>query len=175
MESFVLEKLKRNQNIFTMILLVIYLLVLTWIILFKMNFSFQELPNLRDINLIPFAGSTIVNNQIEFSEIINNVLIFVPFGVYISMLEPEWAFLKKFAPIAGVSLLFEVLQFIFAIVGTDITDFIGNTLGGIIRIAIYLVLRRLFKTKINKVLNVLASIGTACFIALLVLLILVNS
>ncbi|MCM3478360.1 VanZ family protein [Caldibacillus thermoamylovorans] len=91
------------------------------------------------------------------------------------MLEPEWAFLKKFAPIAGVSLLFEVLQFIFAIVGTDITDFIGNTLGGIIGIAIYLVLRRLFKTKINKVLNVLASIGTACFIALLVLLILVNS
>lgn len=60
------------------------------------------------------------------------------------MLEPEWAFLKKFAPIAGVSLLFEVLQFIFAIVGTDITDFIGNTLGGI---AIYLVLRRLLKPK----------------------------
>lgn len=94
---------------------------------------------------------------------------------YISMLEPEWTFLKKFAPIAGVSLLFEVLQFIFAIVGTDITDFIGNTLGGIIGIAIYLVLRRLFKTKINKVLNVLASIGTACFTALLVLLILANS
>lgn len=158
-----------------MSLLVIYLFVLTWIILFKMNFSFQELPNLRDINLIPFAGSAIVNNQIFFSEIINNVLIFIPFGVYISMLKPDWTFLKKVAPIAGVSLLFEVLQFIFAIGGTDITDFIGNTLGGIIGIGLYLVLRRLFKTNINKVLNVLASIGTACVIAFLVLLILANS
>lgn len=170
-----LEKLKRNQKIFTIGLLVIYLSLLTWIILFKMTLSFQELPDLRGINLIPFAGSVIVNNQIDFSEIINNVLIFVPFGVYISMVKPDWAFLKKVAPIAGVSLLFEVLQFIFAIGGTDITDFIGNTLGGIIGIGIYFVLYRFFKAKINKVLNILASIGTACIVALLVLLILVNS
>src|SRR5699024_8423175 len=132
-----LEKLKRNQKIFTIGLLVIYLSLLTWIILFKMTLSFQKLPDLSGINLIPFAGSVIVNKQIDFSEIINNVLIFVPFGVYISMLKPDWAFLKKVAPIAGVSLLFEVLQFIFAIGGTDITDFIGNTFGGIIGIGIY--------------------------------------
>ena len=170
-----LEKLKGNQKIITMGLLVIYLLVLTWIILFKMTLSFQELPELRGINLIPFAGSVIVNNQLDLSEIINNVLIFVPFGVYISMLKPDWAFLKKVAPIAGVSLLFEVLQYIFAIGGTDITDFIGNTLGGIIGIGIHLLLYRFFKTKINKVLNILALIGIACIVALLVLLILANS
>src|SRR5699024_8669074 len=170
-----LEKLKGNQKIITMGLLVIYLLVLTWIILFKMTLSFQELPELRGINLIPFAGSVIVNNQLDFSEIINNVLIFVPFGVYISMFKLDWAFLKKVAPIAGVSLLFEVLQYIFAIGGTDITDFIGNTLGGIIGIGIHLLLYRFFKTKINKVLNILALIGIACIVALLVLLILANS
>lgn len=158
-----------------MSLLVIYLLVLTWIILFKMSFSFQELPNFRNINLIPFAGSVIVNNQIDFSEIIDNVLIFIPFGIYISMLKPDWSFLKRVLPIAGVSLLYEVLQFIFAIGGTDITDFIGNTLGGMIGIGIYLVLCRLLKTKTDKVLNVLASIGTVGVTFLLVLLVLVNS
>lgn len=170
-----MDNSKRSHNIFTMSLLIIYLLVLTWIILFKMTFSFQELPHLRDINLIPFARSAIVNNQIDFSEIINNILIFVPFGVYISMLKADWAFLKKVAPIASVSLLFEVLQFIFAIGGTDITDFIGNTLGGVIGIGIYFILYKLFNMKVNKILNILASIGTACVIALLGLLLLANS
>ncbi|WP_240549812.1 VanZ family protein [Metabacillus dongyingensis] len=79
-----------------------------------MQFSFQDLPDFRGINLIPFAGSVIVNNQIDFNEIIFNVLAFIPFGIYISMLKPNWSFLKKIAVIAGVSLLFEVLQFIFA-------------------------------------------------------------
>src|SRR5699024_238307 len=102
---------------------------LTWIILFKMTLSFQELPELRGINLIPFAGSVIVNNQLDLSEIINNVLIFVTFGVYISMLKQDWAYLKKVALIVGVSLLFEVIKYIFEIGGTDNTDFIGNTIG----------------------------------------------
>lgn len=158
-----------------MSLLVIYLVVVTWIILFKMTFSFQELPSFRNINLIPFAGSLIVNNQIDFSEIINNVLIFVPFGIYINMLKPDWSLLKKVAPIASISLLFEVIQFIFAIGGTDITDFIGNTFGGLIGISIHLVLCKFFKTKTNQILNALALIGTVCVVALLILLVLVNS
>lgn len=48
------------------------------------------------------------------------------------MLKPNWSFLKNITVIAGVSLLFEGLQFIFAIGASDITDFMGNTLGGII-------------------------------------------
>lgn len=85
-------------------------------------------------------------------------------------------FLKKVVPIASVSLLYEVLQFIFAIGASDITDIIGNTFGGIIGIFIYIVLHRLFKTefKINKVLNIIALIGTICVIILLAFLVLVN-
>ncbi|MEK4511501.1 VanZ family protein [Paenibacillus sp. FSL K6-2524] len=171
-----IEKLKRRQKIFTMSLLVVYCLALTWIILFKMCFSFQDLPNFRGVNLIPFVGSVIINNQIDFNEIMNNILIFVPFGIYISMLKPDWTFLKRVAPIASVSLVFEVFQFIFAIGATDITDFIGNTLGGLLGIGVYFVLCKLFKTEIktNKILNVIALIGTVCFIALFGLLILNN-
>ena len=167
-----MEKSKNYQYILTAGLLVVYLFVLTWIILFKMQFSFQGLPHFREINLIP-TGSVIVNNQIDYSNTIYNVLAFIPFGIYISMLKPNWSFLKKIVPIAGVSLLFETLQFIFAIGVSDITDLIGNTLGGIIGVGVYFVFFKLFSTKTNKILNVLALIGT-CIVALLPLLILTS-
>ncbi|MGW9019640.1 VanZ family protein [Priestia megaterium] len=166
-----MEKSKNNQNKITAGLFAIYLFALTWIIVFKMQFSFQGLPDFREINLIPFAGSANVNNQIDFNEIIYNVLAFIPFGIYISMLKPNWSFLKKIAVIAGVSLLFEVLQFIFAIGASDITDFIGNTLGGIIGVGVYIVFCKLFSTKTNKILNVLTSLGVIFLVALVLVLI----
>ena len=89
------------------------------------------------------------------------------------MLKPSWSFLKKIVLVVGVSVLFEVLQFIFAIGGSDITDLIGNTLGGIIGVGVYIVFHKLFNTKTNKILNVLASIGSVCIFALVLLLILV--
>lgn len=139
-----------------------------------MQFSFQDLRHFADfrgINLIPFAGSVIKNDQIDIGEIIYNVFAFIPFGIYISMLKPSRSFLKKIVPIAGVSLLFEVLQFIFAIGGSDITDLMGNTLGGMIGVGVYFLFCKLFRTKANKILNVLASIGTICIFALVFLLI----
>ncbi|KKI91144.1 VanZ family protein [Bacillus sp. SA1-12] len=165
-----MEKSKNNQNKITASLLAVYLFALTWIIVFKMQFSFQGLPDFREINLIPFAGSANVNHQIDFNEIIYNVLAFIPFGIYISMLKPNWSFLKKIKVIAVVSLLFEVLQFIFAIGASDITDFMGNTLGGIIGVGVYIVFCKQFSTKANKILNVLTSIGVIFLIALVLVL-----
>ena len=169
-----MEKSKNNQNKLTTGLLAIYLFVLTWIILFKMQFSFQDLRDFTDfrgINFIPLAGSMIKNNQIDIAEILSNVLAFIPFGSYISMLKPSWSFLKKIVPIAASSLLFEVLQFLFAIGASDITDLMGNTVGGMIGVGVYILFCKLFRTKANKILHVLASIGTICICALVLLLI----
>lgn len=172
-----MENKETKQQLLTTCLLVVYLLILTWIILFKMQFSIQELDHFRGVNLIPFHESVIANNRIEFSEIYENILVFVPFGLYVSMLKSNWSFLKKVAPIASVSLFYEVMQFIFAIGAFDITDLIGNTLGGIIGIAIYFVLHRLFKIdfKRNKILNTIALIGTICIVVLLAILVIVNT
>lgn len=168
-----MENEKTKQQSLTTVLLVVYLFVLTWIILFKMQFSIKELDHLRNINLIPFHESVIVNSRIDLSEIYDNVLVFVPFGLYVSMLKNNWTFLKKVALIASVSLAYEVLQFIFAIGASDITDLIGNTFGGIIGIGIYFVLRKLFKTdlKTNKILNIVALMGTICVVILLAILV----
>jgi len=136
-----------------------------------MQFSFQDLLDFRRINLIPFAGSFIKNDQIDMGEIIYNVLALILFGIYISMLKSSWSFLKKIAVIAGFSLLFEVLQFVLAIGGSDVTDLMGNMLGEIIGVGVYIVFCKLFRKKANTILNVLDSIGTLFVFSLFILFI----
>jgi glycopeptide antibiotics resistance protein len=161
-----MEKDKNNQVKLTFGLFIVYFLVLIWIVLFKMQFTFNDLPHFRGLNLIPFAGSVIKNNQLDYNEIILNMLVFIPFGLYLSMIKLDWSFWKKIIPIAGVSLLFEMLQFLFAIGGADITDFISNTLGGAAGIGFYIVFSKILKEKTNKILNILALIGTMCIVLL---------
>jgi glycopeptide antibiotics resistance protein len=159
-------KNKNNQVKLTFGLFVVYFLVLIWIILFKMQFSFNTLPHFRGLNLIPFAGSVIENNHLNYSEIILNMIIFIPFGLYLSMLKLDWPFWKKIISIAGVSLLLELLQFLFAIGGTDITDLISNTLGGVVGIGLYVMFSKILKERTNKILSILALFGTLGIIIL---------
>lgn len=131
---------KKQRNL-TMILFIIYFCILIWILLFKMSFSFDELYPNRSINLIPFLGSIIVNGRLYINEIINNILVFVPVGIYTCILKQEWSTPKKVSIAFFISLTVEVLQFILAIGATDITDLIGNTIGGAIGIGIFYLLK----------------------------------
>ena len=166
----------KNPQKLTIALLVIYLIVLSWIILFKLQFDIRLLQDtrLRSINFIPFAGSLIVNGKVELSEIILNIIVFIPFGVYMSMIFQNWGFFRKIVPIFTVSLLYEMMQYLFAIGASDITDLIGNTLGGVIGVAIYHILQRLLGKRTIKIVNILAAIGTILIILFLGLLIIAN-
>mgnify|MGYP004552219861 FL=1 len=150
--------MKRKENYLTKVLFIFYILALIWIILFKMQFSFKGLVTSRSINLIPFGESMMVNGMIDVKEIIANVLIFIPFGIYISMLKSEWTFIKKVGSGFIISFAVEILQFIFAIGASDITDIIGNTLGGIIGIGIFYAFYKVFREKAIKIINVVALI-----------------
>ena len=92
------------------------------------------------------------------------------------MLAGEQPFFRRIAPVAGVSLAFELLQYAFALGVSDITDLMGNTLGGVIGIALYEAVRWLRKTreKANRTFTVLAAAASACCTALLALLLLAN-
>lgn len=137
-------------------LLIFYIMALVWIVLFKFQFSLGQLDHFRSVNLIPFAGSVIVNGKIDFSEIIQNGLAFVPFGILISSLWKEKTVLTKIALVLGVSLVFEILQFILAVGASDITDLIMNTLGGIVGIGIYFLFSKIFKSKCDKIINIIS-------------------
>ena len=170
------QKSNKHQKIITKGLLVIYLILLAWIVLMKIEFSFKDLHAIREVNLIPFAEPVIVNNKIYFREMYLNILVFVPFGIYVSMLNFDWGFARKIIPIAATSLMFETLQYVFAIGSTDITDLVMNILGGALGIIIYFIICKIFKNKIkiNRFINVLASIGTTGFIILAGILISTN-
>lgn len=62
----------------------IYLALLVWCILFKFALRPEEIPHLRGINLVPYAASVVVNGKVQISEIIENMLVFLPFGLCIS-------------------------------------------------------------------------------------------
>lgn len=66
-----------------------------------------------------------------------------------------------------MSLSFEILQYIFAIGATDITDLIGNTLGGMIGIGIFYMCYKLFKNKTDFILNIVTFISTLLVIVLM--------
>jgi glycopeptide antibiotics resistance protein len=160
----------RRENKVTAVLFIIYCLILTWVILFKMQFSFAGLDHRRAVNLIPFAGSVIVNGKIYFGEIVDNFIAFVPVGVYIGMLKPEWPFLRKVYPVLGISLSYEVLQFIFAVGASDITDLISNTLGGAAGIGFLYLMKKILKEKTGKILNAMAMVCTVLLVGLIGLL-----
>lgn len=160
----------------TNILFVIYLIALFEIIIFKLEIPFTNMGYLRSINLIPFSESLIVNDAIDFSEILMNMIIFIPLGIYIEMLFSKWSTIKKISAIFIVSLICEISQFIMAIGASDITDIINNTLGGIVGLLIMYILVKLFKNKhkIYKFVNITATIGTTFMVLLLSILVFAN-
>lgn len=154
-----------KRSTLTIALFVIYMLLLAGIVLFKLPFYSEKISDgIRVINLIPFQGSFDDSGAIIFGEIRDNILIFIPFGIYICMLKTKLSFAKIFVAIIGLSLLFEVIQFIFAMGRTDITDIINNTLGGLIGIGIYALLFKIFKNRTVQVINILALVVTACVV-----------
>lgn len=164
------------KNKLISVLLIIYLMILTWIILFKMQFNLTALPYIRFINLIPFKESVISNGKIYLGEIFNNFLVFIPVGVYISMLRKEKSILRNIIPIFLLTLSYEIIQFIFHIGATDITDIIMNTLGGLFGVIFTFILYKIFKNDkvIDIVLKGIALFCTICIVILLTILIVVN-
>ncbi|WP_304341192.1 VanZ family protein [Metaclostridioides mangenotii] len=161
-----------KTNKLTNVLFIIYLIALFWIIVFKFNVQFSYMGNMRSINLIPFSESLIINGKLHFSEIIMNVVIFLPLGIYVGILFKRWIIGKKLFLFFLISLICEGFQFIFGVGASDITDIINNTLGGIIGLMIYKGIEKVFKNsvKAQKFMNIIAIIGTILMILLLLLL-----
>lgn len=156
----------KKRNTLTIVLFIVYIMLLTGVILFKLPFYSEKLSDgIRVINLIPLQGSFDENGVILLREIIQNILIFIPLGIYIYMMKYERPLMKKALPVIVLSLTFEVIQFIFAIGRTDVTDILGNSLGGVIGIGIYALLRGIFKNRTVIVVNMLALVVTVCVVA----------
>ena len=85
----------KKLNRLTYILLGVYLIAIVWILLFKLGVHFSNMGIRRSINLIPFSEPLILNGKLDFGEMIMNVLIFVPLGIYAGILYKRWIIAKK--------------------------------------------------------------------------------
>ncbi len=149
--------MERNKY---MAFLALYLVILIWLILFKLNFNISKVfqyPH-RSLNLIPFAAPSIINGKINYSEMIFNIIFFIPFGLLLDVNFKKIPFLLKLGFIFFFSLSAEIIQFIFAIGATDITDVITNTLGGFFGLKLYSVSNKLLPNE--KLDGIIFSIGT---------------
>lgn len=164
----------KTQRSFTLSLFAVYIALLTWIILFKMQVSLSalQMPAAK-LNVVPLAGSG-ANGSVNWDEVVNNILIFLPMGVYLAMLLPERSFLLRLLPAFLISFAYETLQFLFRIGVADSTDLLGNTLGAAAGILIFSLFFRLFGKKAHKMINIFALACTVLAGAFLALLLLAN-
>ena len=168
--------MKRKRKFGVSVLFLIYLALLVWIILFKLQFNINDLDTVRKINIIQFYYDKEIGVDFHIKEVLENLLIFVPMGIYLQMLLFKSKSYLKLLIIAGISLLLEITQYILAIGSSDITDLITNTAGGLLGIALYSIVARLLKSreKADKLFLVIAVIVSTFIIGLLALLLFLN-
>lgn len=143
---------KRNLTL-TKIVFSIYFILLAWLILFKLSTNIYDIPHMRNLNLVPFGQSVILNGKMDYSEIIYNIIVFIPLGIYMMILNlPQKSWLKLLVGFI-ISIIFETIQYIFSIGGSDITDVIANTVGVFVGIILYNLLKKLFKHRTEKLVN----------------------
>ena len=111
--------MKRKRKFGGSVLFLIYLALLVWIILFKLQFNINDLDTVRKINIIPFYYDKEIGVDFHIKEVLENLLIFVPMGIYLQMLLFKSKSYLKLLIIAGISLLLEITQYILCLLYTS--------------------------------------------------------
>lgn len=144
---------------------VVYLILLAWTILWKLEVPFVGRDELRSIKLIPYVagGAAGASDPVEVAA---NIALFVPFGVYLGLLAPTWSWWRTAAVFAGASVVLETLQYLFAVGSSDITDVIDNVAGGLVGVALVALARRKFHATAPTVLGRICVLVTALAVVL---------
>ena len=151
-----------------------YLFLLTWLVLFKFAFTIEENTHLRQLNLIQYHYETTLEIKTHKKEVIYNILIFVPAGVYFTAFLGKRRWWLGIGASFFVSLTFETVQWIFSIGVSDITDLIGNTLGSGVGAVLFAFLGKILPKKRMSMINGIGAVVEVVGIALLSMLFATN-
>ncbi len=122
-------------------LLAVYLVLIVWHVLWPLEPPYVGEGELRHVKLVPFAP-TAEHGASEPAEVVANVLLFVPFGIYLGLLAPSWRW-ARFAFVLGASsLALEAVQWALSIGSADMTDVVVNTSGGFVGLGLVALARR---------------------------------
>jgi glycopeptide antibiotics resistance protein len=158
-----MNKRERIKTVFLYGVFLCYILFLIKLLIL----SRVSLSENRSINLIPFysiteyiSGSTSNLKRFAFSNVVGNIVIFVPLGLYLPLLKKDKRVITNLLFIFLVSLFVEIIQGLFGLGASDIDDIILNCLGGWIGILGYkfslFILRD--EKKVHTVITILSTI-----------------
>ncbi|ACT01863.1 VanZ family protein [Paenibacillus sp. JDR-2] len=159
---------QRIETVFLYGVCICYILVLMKI-LFLSRVSITEIFNsqrtiTRSINLVPFhsiaefvAGSTANSKKFAFANVIGNILIFIPLGVYLPLFKNNY--ITNVLSVVTLSLFVEIIQGLLGIGTADIDDIILNSIGGWIGLFIYKLIHFILRHK-NRVITAITVIST---------------
>jgi len=143
------------------VLFVIYLVLLAWIVLWKLEVPWigeaALLP--RPIKLIPFVPNADAGGSAPL-EVFFNFLLFIPFGLYLGLLAPTWKWFTVAGMLVGASLVLEIIQHVLSIGSFDSTDVIVNTAGGLAGLGLLALARRRFGARTRVIMMRILVIGT---------------
>ncbi len=153
-------------------LLFIYLISLVWIIVLKFNLVAYHDGIERSINWIPFPRLFGIPGQGDRNELLLNVFIFIPYGMYAGILWHKWTLPRLIPVFLTTSFLFESSQYFLKYGAFDATDLVNNTLGGILGWMIFQGLKKVSTSpkQARKWVNVSALIGTVLILVFLLVL-----
>lgn len=134
----------------------VYLVMLTWGILFKLKLNFSDLPKVHQIVIKPHClniASLKTISDLTKNDVTLNIMAFVPFGMYMGAVKDNLHTVKCILIMCVTSVIYEACQYAFSIGCCDINDVINNTLGGIVGMLIYMIASKILKKYTNIVFN----------------------
>lgn len=151
----------------------VYLALLAWVVLWKLEAPWiGDAAGLdRPIKLIPFVPSGDAGASAP-AEMLINLVLFVPFGLFAGALAPTWSWWKAGVAALAASLVLETVQHLISTGSFDTTDLIVNTTGALTGWVIFVVVRRVsgehtsvVMTRICVIVSALALVAAVAFVA----------
>ncbi|WP_449280793.1 VanZ family protein [Leucobacter sp.] len=140
-------------------LFAVYLALLAWIVLWKLEVPHIGIAGVRQLKLVPFAAGGGFGSNAPL-EIAANIALFLPFGLYLGLLAPAWSWVRVAAVLLGASLALESAQFLLAIGVSDTTDLIVNTAGGLVGFGLVRLALRSLREAAPEVMIRICAVGT---------------
>ena len=134
-----------------------------------------QLTRIDAINMVPFHS---IRENLRYGhspvswDMLYNMVMFVPFGIVYCYHQKNFCIYKAIGLSFLTTLLIEAAQFVFKTGVVDIDDLMINTMGSLVGIFLYIVLRKILQWKqvgeIHEVINTIATILPPIFIAFVI-------
>jgi glycopeptide antibiotics resistance protein len=152
---------RQGAHVLLVVLFVVYLVLLAWMVLWKLEVPWigEAALRPRPIKVVPFLPSAEAGASAPL-EVVANIVLFVPFGLYLGLLAPSWPWRKVTGVIVGASLVLETIQHLLSTGSFDTTDVIVNTAGGLAGVGLLALARDRFQSRTAVVMTRICVIGT---------------